>query len=352
MTPDEVALLKYAGQIFVDNFSRMTPGFYFLLALLTLHTLLKKHSKTAATWVLGTMLAILFSITTTYVCLYVAISFNMMIGALIDNTDLELIERFEVADSSNLRLNLALTWISGNGNGFVFIFGDSIVVWRAWAVWSDHQSVIILPALTLLATFATFLTLGVIQTIESTVPSIIFGTIGALLVAGSALSIATNLIAVLLIGLKAYLIWFSQHWKFMKHTLGVGASASGKVLMFLTESGVVYVIFQIINFILSMVATTDVSPLDEAANIWNVIIIIFSAAYPSLVILIVYNQHSITRLTEGSTAGSRNVGTHISFARSPPQQGMTVTDSIMIRSQVDNGFHASVAGPTEGVPEV
>ncbi|KAJ7600232.1 hypothetical protein C8J56DRAFT_909735, partial [Mycena floridula] len=158
MTPDEVALLKKAGQAFVVNFATMISltfcyGFYFLLASLTLHTLLAKHSKTTATWILCTMLAILFSITTTMFCLYVAGGFKLMIGALINNTDLELSERFEVADSSILRLNLAQTWIGGNGIGLIFIFGDGIVVWRAWAVWSDQQSVIILPALTLLATF-------------------------------------------------------------------------------------------------------------------------------------------------------------------------------------------------------
>ncbi|KAJ7585868.1 hypothetical protein C8J56DRAFT_1086013 [Mycena floridula] len=343
MTPHEVALLKNAGQVFVQSFSTMVAlsfcyGFYFLLASLTLHTLLAKHSKTTATWILCTMLAILFSLTTTYCCLYVAASFKLMIGALIDNTELELLERFEVADSSILTLNLAQIWISGNGNGLMFIFSDGIVVWRAWAVWSDQRGVIILPALTLLATFVC-----VLQTIESTAFS---GTIAALLTATSALSIATNLIAVLLIGLKAY-----QHWKFMKDTLGVGNSASGKVLMFLTESGVVYVIFQIINFSLAVVDTTHVSTIYEAGDIWGAIMIIFSAAYPSLVILIVYNKHSIAQLTGVSTAGSGNLGTHISFDR-PPPQGTTVTDSIMIRSQADNGFQASVARPTEEVPEV
>ncbi|KAJ7585852.1 hypothetical protein C8J56DRAFT_1085991 [Mycena floridula] len=348
MTPDEVVLLKYAGQIFVDNFSRMyTTGLYFLLASLTLHTLLAKHSKARATWILCTMLAILFSITTTYFCLYVAAGFKLMIGGLIDNTDLELLERFEIADSSIQPLNLAQTWISGNGYGLIFVLADGIVVWRASAVWSEQQSVIILPALTLLATFATFLTVCSMQTIESTVTGIVPGTIAALANAASALSIATNLIAVLLIAFKTY-----QHWKFMKDTLGVGTSTSGKVLMFLTESGIVYIIFQIINLSLSAVDTAAGTPLDEAANIWSAIMIIFSAAYPSLVILIVYNQHSIARLTEVSTTGSRNLGTHISFARSPPQQGTTVTNSIMIRSQADNGFQASVARPTGEIPEV
>ncbi|KAJ7588593.1 hypothetical protein C8J56DRAFT_1049509 [Mycena floridula] len=278
--------------------------------------------------------------------------------------DLELLERFEVANSSILSLNLALRWTSGNGYGSMFIFGDGIVVWRAWAVWSNQQSVIILPALTLLATIgvelcflnvlliyfnyqATFLAACVLQTIESDFSNIVSGTIAALLTAASALSIATNLIAVLLIGFKSY-----QHWKFMKDTVGVDTSAAGKVLMFLTESGIVYIIFQIINFSLSVADNTNRTPLDVATNIWSVIMIIFSAGYPSLVILIVYNQHSISRFTEGSTAGSRNMGTHISFAWSPPQQGTTVTDSIMIRSQADDGFQASVARPTEEVLEV
>ncbi|KAJ7585840.1 hypothetical protein C8J56DRAFT_1085982 [Mycena floridula] len=337
MTPDEVALLKNAGQALVEGFSIIVVltfcyGLYFLLAFLTLHTLLVKQ-KTTATWVLCIMLAILFSITTTYFGLYVTTGFKLMIGALIDNTDLELSERLEIANSSVQPLYVAQNWLIGNGNGLLTIFGDSIVVWRAWAVWSDHQSVIILPALTLLATFATFITQCSMQTIESNASDFVSGEIAALAIAATVLSIATNLLAVLLIGLKAY-----QHWKFMKDIVGVGTSAAGKVLMFLTESGIVYIIFQIINFALALVDNTEGTPLDEATSIWAIILIIFSAAYPSLVILIVYNQYSIAGITAGSTAQSRNMGTHISFARSAPQREMTVTDSTMIRSQTDNGF--------------
>ncbi|KAJ7585835.1 hypothetical protein C8J56DRAFT_1085976 [Mycena floridula] len=126
-----------------------------------------------------------------------------MIGALISNTDLELLERFQVANSRIQPLNQALRWISGNGSRFMFVFGDGIVVWRAWAVWFDHKSMIILPALTLLASFATFLTVSVIETEDDTGFDILSGTSAALLPAASALSIATNLIAILLIGFKA-----------------------------------------------------------------------------------------------------------------------------------------------------
>ncbi|KAJ7585863.1 hypothetical protein C8J56DRAFT_891724 [Mycena floridula] len=199
--------------------------------------------------------------------------FKLLIGCLIDNTDLELSERFSITDSTVLRLDLAERWIGGNGYG--------------------------------------------LMTIASTLPGVASGTIGALATAAAALSITTNLIAVLLIGFKAY-----QHWRFMD-TLGVGTSAAGKVLMFLTESGIVYVIFQIINFSLSAVTTTDGTPLNDAANISTMIMIILS-----------------------------KYGNPHSFARPPPQQGTTVTDSIMIRSQTDNGFQESLARPTEGVLEV
>ncbi|KAJ7600233.1 hypothetical protein C8J56DRAFT_909736 [Mycena floridula] len=134
----------------------------------------------------------------------------------------------------------------------------------------------------------------------------------------------------------------------MKDTLGVGTSAAGKVLMFLTESGIVYVIFQIINVCLSAADDTTGTPLHEATDIWGMIMTMFSAAYPNLIILIVYKQYSIARLTEISTTGRKNLGTHISFARSPPQQG--ATDSTM--SQADNGFQTSVARPTKDIPEV
>ncbi|KAJ7575346.1 hypothetical protein C8J56DRAFT_975989 [Mycena floridula] len=325
MTPDETLLLKHAGQVLVENFASAVVqtfcyGVYVLLASLAMYHLLLKCNKTTATWALCALLTVIFLITTASFCLEVAICFKLMIGALIDNPELELLERLEIVNASASLIRLADEWLNGGYNSLLLIFGDGIVVWRAWAIWHDQRSVIILPGLTLLATFGMFFV------------STLCSLVSLELSSRATMSIVTNLIAIILIGLKTY-----QHWKFMKDTIGAGGSAAGKVLMFLTESGIVYIgfqvgslltcfktlysQFQIINICLSVINTTQGTALDIATRIWGIIVNIVSAIYPSLVILIVTNQHSISHITHGSTgvAGGDNPGTHISFAHPAPQ---------------------------------
>ncbi|KAJ7580353.1 hypothetical protein C8J56DRAFT_896360 [Mycena floridula] len=297
MTPDEVALLKHIGQTNVENFAAVifcpnkhVPGFYTLMLSLVFYDLLIKRNKTRVTWVLCTMLAFIFIMITVYVCLSIATPLKLEIGVFVENPELELSQRVEIADDNVAQMKLAELWFGGNGNSLVFMFGDAIVIWRAWAVWAEKRGVIILPAMTLLTTFAPLDSGNEID-----------GKIAALLTAGSVMSIVTNGIAVILIGIKAY-----QHRTFMRDTIGQGKSAAGKVLMFLTESGIVYIVFQII--------------LDNVQLIWALEMNIFCGIYPLLVILIVNHRHSIAHITEASRPGDGNPGTHISFAHSSPLQ--------------------------------
>ncbi|KAJ7575389.1 hypothetical protein C8J56DRAFT_1172221 [Mycena floridula] len=357
MTPDETLLLRNAGQILVENFASVVtltfcygaeylsmdshlftdqdvPGVYVLLASLAMYPLLLKHNKTTATWTLCALLTMIFLITTASFCLFVAICFKLIIGALIKNTELELLERLEIANASTKQITLAFGWLNGDSNSLLLIFGDGIVVWRAWAIWHGRHSVIILPGSTLLATFALFLAHNILQTISLIRPNFFYGKVASLLIAGATMSIVTNLIAIVLIGLKAY-----QHWKFMKDTIGSGASAVGKVLMFL-KSGIVYIGLQIIDILLANLDTTDSTALDNAALIWGNIKHIVTAIYPSLVILIVTNQHSICHTTDGSNdvaGGDRSLGTHISFAHSASEG---TTDSM--ESQTDAALQSII----------
>ncbi|KAJ7586823.1 hypothetical protein C8J56DRAFT_1165113, partial [Mycena floridula] len=209
MTPDEVSTLKYAGQVLVENFSSMVPltffyGAYVLLASLAMYNLLAKPTKTTSTWVLCSMLSLIFLVTTAYFCLFVAFCFKIISGALIDNTELALSDRLEIASASNLQITLTELWVSGSGNSLPFIFTDGIVVWRAWAVWGGRRNVIILPVLTLLATLGLSMASAIIVTITSTsTPDFVQGQVENLGIAGSIMSLAINLMAVILIGVKA-----------------------------------------------------------------------------------------------------------------------------------------------------
>ncbi|KAJ7577963.1 hypothetical protein C8J56DRAFT_363136 [Mycena floridula] len=347
MTPEEVTLLKNAGQVLVTNFSILVImafcyGVYVMLVSLAMYNLLvRKQHKTIATWVLCTMLTLIFIITTSFFGVTVACNFKLMTVALIENTEVDFSDRLEIASASILQMSLAQEWLGGNGASLLFIASDGIVVWRAWAIWPNHASVIILPALTLLATFAIFLALSIMQTISFTNTYTVYGMIAILSFSGRILSVVTNFIAVVLIAVKAY-----QHRKFMKDIIGQGTSASGKVLMFLTESGIVYVIFQIINVCLADSTKTGSATVDWVSHIWGLILNMLSAAYPSLVVLIVNSQHSIVDITKASTS-AENPGTHISFAHSSLLQG--TIDSTESRAQAT--VLSSTERHTEKIPE-
>ncbi|KAJ7586269.1 hypothetical protein C8J56DRAFT_1051651 [Mycena floridula] len=354
MTPEEVALLQQAGHGLFRNFLNLVViiffyGVYCLIASLAMYNLLAKRNKIAPTWVLGALLAVIFLITTSMVLLSCAASFTSLTARLIENEQLELLQRFQIAGARITSLNQANTWLGGP-NGLLFIFGDGIVVWRAWAIWPDQRIVTALPILTLLVTFALSLASSIIQTLSSANLVVAHGQLAQLITAGFAMSIATNLISVILIGIKAY-----QHQKFMKETIGLGNSGAVKILMFLTESGVVYSIFQIITISLSTADFIPLSTIDIAAFIWNGLMSMVSAIYPSLVILIVNNNYSIANLTDTSATGDDNPGTHISFARSLPLQETTASMGSQAEAVCQSGTEkqieefSAIAQPTQSL---
>ncbi|KAJ7575387.1 hypothetical protein C8J56DRAFT_1119812 [Mycena floridula] len=279
MIPDETLLLKNAGQILVQDFFSVVSWpsamvlniFHWKLSSLLLtrmHQL--KHNKTTATWALCTLLTLIFIVTTASFSLFIAICFKLIIGALIENTELELLERLDIANASTTQIVLAYGWLNGDSN--------SLLCYNFTSIDSTGNLCLALYS----------------------------GQASSLFIAGATMSIVTNLMAIILIGLKAY-----QHRKFMKDTIGSGHSAAGKVLMFLTESDI------IIDIFLAALDDTQGTALDDTTQIWGSMKHIVTAIYPSLVILIVTNRHSISHTTDGSTAGGdRNLGTHISFAHS------------------------------------
>ncbi|KAJ4471435.1 hypothetical protein J3R30DRAFT_3407807 [Lentinula aciculospora] len=217
--------------------------------------------------------------------------------------------------------------------------GDGIVVWRAWAVWNERRTVMIVPGFFLFATLAIFLTSSSMRTIAYVNPSIIESdsVSGSLVIAGYTASIATNLSSTVLIGIKAY-----QHRKFLK-AAGIGSSRAARVLMLLTESGVLYIVFQIINVCLAFLDDESLtnSPFNIATHVWGVLMNFIAATYPTLIILIVHNNRSITHSTDSSSGyGSRKLTpmfgqTHISFAKSPVGDESTVQGADSVNSRLD-----------------
>ncbi|KAJ3718205.1 hypothetical protein C8R42DRAFT_136151 [Lentinula raphanica] len=324
MTPEETELLKEAGELFVRDFACTVPlallyGVYCLLAFQAVYTVLNRR-KSKYTWILVTFLIVNFLITTTYFCLYEAIVFVLMQTALVKNTDLSLGDRFTIASDSILGLSIGDMWLGGV-NGLAYISGDGIVVWRSWAIWNGRRSVLVLPLFFLFATFAIFITSCTIRTIADVNPSIIPPNtlFGSLTIAGFTASIATNFTSTVLIGIKAY-----QHRKFM-NTLDMSNTMVVKILLLLTESGGLYIAFQIIQICVAFLDDSQLSnsSFNIASHVWGVVMNFVSAMYPMLIVLIVHRNKSMSDRLSTHVFNE----THISFARSRPADSVEGLES-------------------------
>ncbi|KAJ3839487.1 hypothetical protein F5878DRAFT_118435 [Lentinula raphanica] len=219
-------------------------------------------------------------------------------------------------------------WLGGV-NGLAYISGDGIVVWRSWAVWDGKRSVLILPVFCLFGTVAIFITSSTLRTIAYVYPSIIEpnSLFGSLTIAGYTASIATNFTSTVLIGIKAY-----QHHKFM-NTLGMSSTMVVKILLLLTESGVLYIAFQIVNLCLAFLDNGYLSDssFNIASHVWGVIMNFVAAMYPTIIILIVHHNNSLSHPRSTQVFSQ----THISFARSPPANSIEGLESHELESALD-----------------
>ncbi|KAJ3772172.1 hypothetical protein FB446DRAFT_845767 [Lentinula raphanica] len=333
MTPEETELLKAGGELFMRDFAYTVPlgllyGVYCLLAFQAVHTVINRK-KSRFSWILVAFLIANFLITTAYLSLYEATAFVLLKTAIIKNTDLPLEDRFTVATDSVLGLGIGQMWLGGV-NGLAYISGDGIVVWRSWAVWDGKRSVLILPVFCLFGTVAIFITSSTLRTIAYVYPSIIEPTslFGSLTIAGYTASIATNFTSTVLIGIKAY-----QHHKFM-NTLGMSSTMVVKILLLLTESGVLYIAFQIVNLCLAFLDNGYLSDssFNIASHVWGVIMNFVAAMYPTIIILIVVHHNNSLSHPRSTQVFSQ---THISFARSPPANYIEGSESHELESALD-----------------
>ncbi|KAE9395219.1 hypothetical protein BT96DRAFT_1022044 [Gymnopus androsaceus JB14] len=324
MSPEETSLLTSASELFIRNFAYMVPltiiyGIYLVLTFMALRTTLS-HNRTLSNRTILILLIATLIITTIYFCTFVAGAFLLMQTALVKNIELSLAERFSLANESVLQIDICSMWVGGD-NGLLYLFSDGIVVWRAWAIWTGSCRILILPMLLLFATFAIFIVSSTLRTIAFVNPSwIAGGLMSNLVVAGFSMSIATNLISTLLIAIKAH-----QHRKSLQNA-GIGSSIAVRILMFLTEAGFVYIVFQIIDVCLAFLDDGSQlnSPFNITTHIWGVIMNLLSATYPPLVILIVHHSHSISQASSGTYLSNSVSGqTHISFARSASPMSST-----------------------------
>ncbi|KAJ7574904.1 hypothetical protein C8J56DRAFT_802355 [Mycena floridula] len=221
----------------------------------------------------------------------------------IDHLDLPLQDRKDIGNSL---LEFSLSTPMEALFMFNMVVGDTVVIWRAWVLYTDQLWLLGIPCLmlTMSLVFAiidlTCLT-GAGITDQSSIAS------GGAICQHSeliswAFSLVTNASCTVLIGIKAW-----EHRRSMLLMTGESRrTVSERVLSLLVESGFIYCLFWLTQLILFF-------DIDRNSPVYYLYIILsgmgdqISGMYPTLIVVIVNFQQTIWQ--EKSVAGSSGIGT-------------------------------------------
>ncbi|KAJ7203677.1 hypothetical protein B0H12DRAFT_1243734 [Mycena haematopus] len=253
------------------------------------------------------------------------------IHSLLMVPDVAIPDRPDLADANLVKI------VPPEESLFVFnmIIGDSVVIWRTWAVHQRRTLSIVMPGILLLMSFVFGLIDITCNSYNGAAP--LPGAAGACphgALIGWAFSVGTNITCTILIGLKAW-----QHRRMMRE-LGLPNKprrmSSEKILALLVESGSIYSLL----WITQVVAYLDFTRADPRFYAWTVLKAMgnqMAGMYPTLIIVIVNFQRTFWE-EESSTAISNS----IRWAANTTRSGTTYTsgtrrgdDAVHLQSVID-----------------
>ena len=307
LSSEDALLLQLAGTALSQNMGTAMMGAllygpYALLACIAIHGLIKRPVRTYASWLL---LAILFTtlvLMTTFVVASICTAFKMFLSVLVFNADKGLPERMTIALLAN-DVKAYLSFLSSS-NGLLFLIGDGIVIWRAWAVWGGawQGQLALIPCFLLLVNTGDFVAQQIIVHVHAgnttRASPQLRSALNNLILTGYVLNVTVNLLATGLVAYRAVL-----HRRFINRSgLKIDSRASNALLL-LTESGAFYSMIQLISlllFVSAMSPRVDASALAFTISLWQRLALFISALYPVLVVLIVTHQRSLAMSTTNS----------------------------------------------------
>lgn len=204
-----------------------------------------------------------------------------------------------------------------------FIVSDAIVIWRAWVLWERRVIVLLLPAIFFAGTIISAIISAVhdvdVKVSVSSNPDYRVVVLGKIVV--WSLTIATNILATLLVAWKAW-----QHRRVIKKNLGKETRRTRveKILALLIESGFLYCII----WILFIAANFEVFG-DVGRQIMMSIMVQITGIYPTLVVVLV----SLQRTSLDETTNELLSRPH--FATFGTHSVMTTTDSSTLSPSPD-----------------
>ncbi|KAK7059932.1 hypothetical protein R3P38DRAFT_2838595 [Favolaschia claudopus] len=272
-------------------------GVFFVVAL---WTILRKGLKTTGSIIMLLIVVYLYTTSLTLWALNVSFWFKRTRAIFMDYpAGLSLTERVVRGNTLIRPLGTPMEAL------FMFnmIVGDSVVIWRVWAIYARSRWVVLLPSLMLTMSFI----FTVINTICLTGAG--FSNQSALANGGGvcnkaeliswAFSLVTNAVCTLLIGVKA--------WQHRKATRAMASSlnssgrmTTNRILSLLVESGFIYCLFWLTQYILFADIARD-KPAIYAYELFSGMGDQISGMYPTLIIVIV-NLHGTIWDDDSSTS--------------------------------------------------
>ncbi|KAJ8090472.1 hypothetical protein PM082_019070 [Marasmius tenuissimus] len=169
------------------------------------------------------------------------------------------------------------------------LIGDFVVVWRAWALWSENRKIVLIPIALLLgsaASAASFFGCFVHYNWPLDMPP----TCNALNISTYVLSMATNVASTTAIGYK---VWvqrsaFKRYFATSRHGLGME-----KILVLLMESGMVYTTLWILQLITCIPSIGNTYSGQLVQQVFNSISVQIVGIYPTLTIVLVFLHRSL-----------------------------------------------------------
>ncbi|KAJ8091494.1 hypothetical protein PM082_024412 [Marasmius tenuissimus] len=171
---------------------------------------------------------------------------------------------------------------------FEIVIGDSIVFWRVWVLCAGDRRLVLAPLLFLLGT--TVCSLGFLECLaQNSWPALNPPTCNALVISTYSLSLATNIVGTVMIGIQVWL--YKRNVKVYLTTFKKGQVE--KILVLLLESGIVYSLVWVVQLVIVHLPPAQKLSGKIAQQILKAATIQLVGIYPTALIVLIYLQCSM-----------------------------------------------------------
>ncbi|KAJ7353432.1 hypothetical protein DFH08DRAFT_856860 [Mycena albidolilacea] len=308
---DELTLKSYGLNIMLRTLRVVAESIFFsaygILFALAVYSILRKGLRSRGPIIMLVLVVYFYATCATQWALNFSDAFKNVHHLLMD-LDTPIQDRLDLENKSRAPGSAAqeALWVSN------MILGDSVVIWRTWAIYQRRILAISVPCVLLFTSFV-FVLMDVVCNI-SELNSPFPGShkiCPAADIVGWAFSVATNIACTVLIGFKAW-----QHRKRMRDS-NMPQMPTEKILSLLVESGFIYSLLWL-SQVIAYTGFSTVSPWHWVYEVLDPMGNQIAGMYPTLIIVIVNFKR--TAWEEASSHSHSGTSSNPRFKRSGPAE--------------------------------